>query len=296
MTVSGALPIDKEAGCSSARAVADARGLFGGVKAGHAGTLDPAATGVLTVMLGEATGFLRFLPRDKTYRAEIVFGAATDTDDACGEIIFRGTPPRDLRSAVREVLPHFVGEYEQTAPAYSALKHAGRPMHYYARNGISAPAKRRKVEARELRIESAEGERATLHVRCGGGFYVRALARDIGESLRCGAHLAALRRTRCAPFDSAAPLREVAAASPEERSPKYVASLAATLSHLPRRDLDGDAARALGGGREINGTDGIDGSEERVRFFCEGRFAGVGAVSGGRARGEKMLSWTREAR
>lgn len=293
MIVSGVLPIDKEKGASSARVVADARRLFGGVKAGHAGTLDPAATGVLTVMLGEATGFIRFLPRDKTYRAEIVFGAATDTDDAEGEIIFRGTPPRDLRSAVREVLPRFVGEYEQTAPSYSALKHAGKPMHYYARKGISAPPKRRKVEARELRIESAEDDRATLHVRCGGGFYVRALARDIGESLRCGAHLSALRRIRCAPFDSAISLREVAAAKEEERAQKYVASLAAALSHLPRIGLDIDSARALGSGCEIN-ADEFDGKDERVLFFCEDRFAGVGAVSGGRARGEKMLAWTRE--
>lgn len=286
--VASVLPIDKEAGCSSAHVVAETRKLFGGVKAGHAGTLDPAATGVLTIMLGEATGFLRFLPRDKTYRAEIVFGAATDTDDACGEVISRGTPPQDLHAAICEVLPRFIGEYEQTAPTYSALKHAGRPMHYYARNNIPAPIKRRKVEARELQIESAADGRATLIVRCGGGFYVRALARDIGAALECGAHLAVLRRTRCAPFDSPIPLQQIADSPPEERLPKYAASLTAALAHLPQHDLSPEAVRGLGRG------DSFDGPGERVCFICDGRFAGVGIVSGESARGEKMLSWTRE--
>ena len=218
------------------------------------------------------------------------FGAATDTDDAEGEVIFRGAPPHDLRAAVCEALPRFVGEYEQVAPKYSALKHAGKPMHYYARKNIPAPEKKRKVEARELHIESAADGRVSLAIRCGGGFYVRALARDLGSALKCGAHLASLRRTRCAPFDSAAPLSAVAAAAPEERTAKYVVSLEAALAHLPRRELDRDAARELGIGR------GFDGTGERVRFICEGRFAGVGVFSEGRARGEKMLSWTREAR
>ena len=296
--IDGVLPIDKAIGRTSAHTVAEARKLFGGVKAGHAGTLDPAASGVLPVMLGEATGFIRFLPSDKIYRADIVFGIKTDTDDAEGEVIARGTPPHDLSAAVREVLPRFTGEYEQTAPTYSALKHAGRPMYYYARRNIPAPIKRRKVRTHELRVESVSGVRLTLIVRCDGGFYVRALARDIGETLRCGAHLGGLRRTRCASLNSASPLEIVAAEQPEMRA-KYIAPVGEVLTHLPPHDINRDAARALGQGRELygdgGGGDGGNGGDgARVRFVCGGRFAGVGVVAGEQMRGEKMMAWTRE--
>lgn len=292
MIFSGVLPVDKTAGCTSARVVAMARKLFNGIKAGHAGTLDPAATGVLPVLLGEATAFARFLPEPKTYLAEVCFGAETDTGDAAGEVLRRRTPPSGLADAVRAVLPEFTGFLPQTAPAYSALKHAGKPMYYYARNKIAAPEKRRAVRAYALRLRAAEETRAFLEVRCGGGFYVRALARDLGAALGCGAHLASLRRTRCASFCETESVNlETLAALPPDLRLRYVAPPERALPHLPSVRIDAARARALGLG-QIAAADG----GAPVRFWAEGRFAGVGRRCGNNIWAEKMLSWTRETR
>lgn len=289
MTVCGVLPADKTVGTSSATTVFATRQLFGGksVKAGHAGTLDPLASGVLPVLLGEATSFARFLPQDKTYLAQIKFGIATDTDDSEGEIISRGKVPRGLGDILTELLPSFVGQYEQTAPAYSALKHQGRPMYYYARNKISAPPKKRQVCVYKLQLQFASECDAEVVVHCGAGFYVRSLARNLGERIGCGAHLCGLRRTSCASFDSPVLLSTVEDAALEDRA-QYVANLADALSGLPRCDVELRRAQELGEGRSD-----LTAGGERTRLFAEGRFAGVCLHDNGRFRAEKMLSWTR---
>lgn len=291
MTVCGVLPVDKPAGMTSARAVSFARKLFGGVKAGHAGTLDPAATGVLPVLLGEATSFARFLPEPKTYLAEVCFGAETDTGDGGGKVLRRGIPPPDLADLARAALPRFAGLLKQTAPAFSALKYKGKPMHYYARKNIAAPEKRRLVRAHALRFCSAEGNIARLEVRCGGGYYVRALARDLGAALGCGAHLFSLRRIRCASFgaDESADLEKLAGMPPERRA-EYVSPLERVLPHLPDVSVCAELARALG-----HGQIAAEESGALVRLRACGRFAGVGRSGGARVWAEKMLSWTREA-
>ncbi|MGI9306403.1 MAG: tRNA pseudouridine(55) synthase TruB [Gammaproteobacteria bacterium] len=291
MTACGVLPVDKAAGRPSAREVAAARRLFGGVKAGHAGTLDPEATGVLPVMLGEATAFARFFTDPKTYRAEIIFGATTETDDGEGAVLCRRTPPSDLGDALRAALPSFTGLIEQTAPAYSALKHNGKPMYYYARNNIPAPQKRRQVRVHSLRLCSATSPRAVLEVRCGGGFYVRALARDLGGVLGCGAYLGALRRTECASFSAAESVSlDGLAALPEAERMRHIAPLSRALAHLPECGVCPETARELGCGGGITAA-AEDG--EQVRFSANGRFAGVGLRGNGQFSPQKMLSWTR---
>lgn len=298
--IAGIAVIDKPAGCSSARAVAQTRALFGKVKAGHAGTLDPAATGVLPVMLGEAPAFSRFLHPDKAYRAEICFGVATDTGDAEGEVVFRGSPPQDLAGAVRSALPEFCGTQRQTAPAHSALKHRGRPLYYYARRGLEAPAKTREVHAHALRLESAAGSCAVVNVQCGPGFYVRSLARDLGERLGCGAHLATLRRTSCSSFgDSEADAPEALEEMPPAERLRRVAPLERALQHLPPCEIGEDAARSLGRGAAVRGAyvserlaDGDEGAEQ-VRLLAEGRLAGAGLRRGQGICPQKMLTWTR---
>ena len=290
MTAAGVLPIDKVAAQTSARAVAEVRKLFDNIKAGHAGTLDPTATGVLPVLLGEATAFTRFLPPQKTYHATICFGAATDTDDAVGEIIYRRAPPCDLAAAVRAILPSFVGEIEQTAPAYSALKYKGRPMYEYARKQIAAPEKRRRVCAFSLNLQTTKDNCADIEVCCGGGFYVRSLARDMGELLGCGAHLSALRRTRCAGFDisRAITVESLARLTPALRR-DYVVSIGESLTHLPSRELDLCMARAFAHGQ----CDDKAPLGAQMRLTVNGRFAGVGLCEAERIQTEKMLSWTR---
>ena len=287
MNISGVLPADKIAGRTSAQTVAWIKKLFSGAKTGHAGTLDSAATGVLPVLLGEATSFARFLPETKTYRAEIEFGAATATDDALGEVLMRRPPPHDWESLLQSALPSFVGEISQTAPTYSALKHNGKRMSDYAREGIVAPPKQRRVHVWELQLCEVKDSCAVLHIRCGGGFYVRALARDLGEKLGCGAHLSSLRREQCASFDisRAITAESLADMSIDERV-SHVAPVEEALSHLPSHAMPGDSAWIVGSGRD-------ETAGESVRLYHNGRFAGVGLRTADRICGQKMLSWTR---
>ena len=291
----GILLVDKSPGQTSAQAVGAMRRLFGGAKAGHAGTLDPMATGLLTMLLGEAASFARFMRSDKMYLAEVKFGEATDTEDACGQVVSHAALPPQWERRLEEALPRFVGDTEQTAPMHSALKYRGKPLYYYARRGLSAPAKRRPVRVYELRLESASDHRAVLFIHCGGGFYVRSLARDLGEILGCGAHLSALRRLHCAPFDVAqAYTVDAWQKLPTTAQKSAVLPIESALQHLPAKTIDGLRLRALAHGRREEKTD-VDGESALVRLLsASGRFAGV-ALAGARwLLPQKMLSWTRE--
>lgn len=297
MSVSGILLIDKAAGSTSAGVVAEVRRLFDKVKAGHAGTLDPMATGLLPVLLGEATAFTRFLPTVKTYQAEVLLGLATATDDAEGEILAQRPLPADAESQVREMLPSFVGEIEQTAPRYSALKHRGRPMYYYARNNISAPPKHRRVRVYGAQVRAVAGARLTLTIQCGSGFYVRALARDIGERLGCGAHLSALRRLNCASFEVRQAVTVAALSDMNTELRQWrVMPVEQALRYLPPCELPMNGVRALGCGQHCGDDGAASAEQQQVCFFTGGCFAGVGLRRDGQALPQKMLSWTREDR
>ena len=195
MSLDGALLLDKPLGVSSNFALQKAKKLFGARKAGHGGTLDPLASGLLLVLFGEATKFAGpLLDGDKEYLATLQLGITTATGDAEGEVLERKSVALD-ESLLQGVLGRFRGEIEQIPPMYSALKHEGEPLYKLARRGEEIERKPRRVTIHELLQVGGRGDRPELRVRCTKGTYVRTLAQDIGAALGCGAHLAALRRT-----------------------------------------------------------------------------------------------------
>lgn len=250
--VDGVLLLDKPAGISSNAALQRARRAFNAEKAGHTGTLDPLASGLLPLCFGEATKFSRFLlDADKRYIATMRFGVATDTQDAEGAVIATRPVPF-ARDEVLQALPAFLGEQMQVPPAHSALKYQGRSYYHYARAGVAIPLEARQVRIDALTLVDWSPPDAVIEVACGKGTYVRALAADLGEALGCGAHLAALRRTGAGGFDIAAatPLDALEDAAPDARA-ALLLPVDALLSALQRLDLDAAAAADLHCGRHV---------------------------------------------
>jgi len=228
--ISGILNIDKPAGMTSHDVVAHVRHLSGTKRVGHAGTLDPLATGVLVVCLGQATRVAEYLmASDKVYRAQIRLGVSTDTHDAEGEVT--ATTEVDVREKeVREALASFIGSIQQVPPMYSALKHKGIPLYRLARQGITVEREPRSVEIHNIELldyfdkaqykwtppllRQAQYKLLTIRVECSPGTYIRALARDLGQKLGCGAHLQSLTRLASGHFtlEKAVSLDELAEA------------------------------------------------------------------------------------
>ncbi len=199
-TPAGLLVLDKPKGWTSHDAVERVRTLTRIRRVGHAGTLDPLATGVLVVLVGSATRLAEFLlGHDKRYRATIRLGIQTDTDDAEGRIVSE-RPVAVSREAFEETLRCFVGEILQIPPAFAALKQGGERLYEKARRGETITPSPRRVRIDELRLVEWNPPWATIEVACSAGTYIRALARDIGERLGCGAHVAELRRLASGPF------------------------------------------------------------------------------------------------
>jgi tRNA pseudouridine55 synthase len=198
----GILNIDKPAGRTSYSVVAVVKRLTGERRVGHAGTLDPAATGVLPVCLGQATRVIEFFTDTaKTYRAVVELGVATDTYDSSGKVTYRGDPSTVDRAALDSALVSFRGAIRQTPPMYSAVKHKGQPLYKLARAGVTVERKPRPVTVHRLELVAWQPPLATLDIECGKGTYIRSLAHDLGQALGCGAHLKSLVRTRCGVFD-----------------------------------------------------------------------------------------------
>ncbi len=202
MSVSGILNTIKPAGRTSFEMVALVRRLSGERRVGHGGTLDPAATGVLPICLGQGTRVTQFLAEArKLYRAEIELGIATDTYDASGRVTERGDAFSATREQAEKALASFLGSIKQTPPMYSAVKHEGKPLYRLARAGIEVPRKARDAEVFRLDVLDWQPPVITLEVECGKGTYIRSLAHDLGGKLGCGAHLRNLVRLRSGLFD-----------------------------------------------------------------------------------------------
>ena len=193
--VDGLLLLDKPSGITSNAALQRARRVLQAEKAGHTGTLDPLASGLLPLCFGQATKFARFLlDADKRYTATVAFGLTTTTGDGDGEPL--GRRPVELSEAdLRSTLERFTGDIDQVPPMHSALKRDGRPLYEYARAGIELERAARRVSIRSIEVLAFDGVQAVIDVICSKGTYIRVLAEDIGEALGCGAHLSALRRT-----------------------------------------------------------------------------------------------------
>ena len=252
--VSGWIVLDKPEEITSTHAVAAIKRLYNANKAGHAGTLDPLATGVLPIALGEATKTVPYaVDGTKHYLFTVRWGAATDTDDAEGKVVAT-SELRPSREAIEALLPRFTGEILQTPPAYSAIKVDGARAYDLAREGETVELQARPVHIQSLALlDVPSPDTAVLEARCGKGTYVRALARDMGRSLGCLGHLIALRRTRVAPFDEAQAvtlqaLEAAAADGGEDALMRLLLPIEAALQDLAELNVgQNDAARLLRG-------------------------------------------------
>jgi tRNA pseudouridine55 synthase len=250
--VDGVLLLNKPAGITSNAALQKAKWLLNAKKAGHTGTLDPFADGLLPLCFGEATKFSAYLlDADKHYRAVLQLGIATTTGDPEGEVLSTRNVAVGCADIVA-VLPRFRGEIEQIPPMHSALKHQGRPLYEYARAGIEIERPPRRVQISSLEMIECVPPRVTLDVRCSAGTYIRTLAQDIGATLGCGAHLPELTRTAAGGFklEHAHTLADLEAIDIDQR---YALLLPADclVAHLPAVLLDAGDADALRQGRSI---------------------------------------------
>lgn len=289
--IDGVLLLDKPAGMTSNQALQKARWLFGAKKAGHTGTLDPFATGLLPLCFGEATKFSQFLlDADKVYLAELRLGVRTATGDPEGEVLETRAVTAG-RADVERALPPFVGEIMQVPPMHSALKRDGRPLYEYARKGIELERDARPVTVHAIETVSLAGDRLTLRVHCGKGLYVRTLAEDLGAALGCGAHLEALRRERSGPFDvaDAVSLAELEALAPEARD-AHLLPADLLVDALPRLDLDVEAAWQILHGQAIWHAGLAVGELLRI-YGPEGRFLGMAEVDAeGKAAPRRLIA------
>lgn len=289
--IDGVLLFDKPAGPSSNQALQIARRLFNAEKAGHTGTLDPFATGLLPLCLGEATKFSAdLLEADKQYMATARLGIETDSGDSEGVVVQRCDRPIQIdHDDVERVLASFRGEIEQVPPMHSALKRDGRPLYELARQGIDVPRSARRVCVRALNVVGLDGDMLTLAVHCSKGTYVRTLAQDIGRALGCGAHLTALRRTAIGPLhiDRAVTLATLESLDMAARDALLLPAdqLVASLMSI---SLEADAAGRILHGQAVDGAfpDGV-----RVRLYGpHARFLGIGRAHGGRIQPMRLLA------
>jgi len=273
--VAGVLLLDKPAGFSSNAALGRARRLLGGVKAGHTGTLDPFATGLLPIAVGEASKYSRFLlDATKGYSAVLKLGETSSTGDPEGEILKR-RGVNVSEDQIAKVLAGFLGAQQQIPPMHSALKRDGVPLYRLARQGLEVEREPRDITIHELTLNHWDGvDRLAIHVLCSKGTYVRVLAEDIGETLGCGAYLVELRRTRVGSFglDQAITLADLEA-MPEAARHERLLAADALATDLPEIRVAREQASALMQGKSVAWGNALQG-EQRV-YGPDGRFLGV---------------------
>ncbi|PPC87556.1 MAG: tRNA pseudouridine(55) synthase TruB [Methylotenera sp.] len=250
--LNGVLLLDKPLGFSSNQALQKVKWLFSATKAGHTGTLDPLATGLLPICLGEATKFAQYVTdADKTYHATIKLGVITNTGDAEGEVL--ATKPVNISQAqFGSACARFVGEINQTPPMYSALKHEGKALYEYARAGVDIERKVRQITIKNISIHTFEVDVATITVSCSKGTYIRTLAEDIGLALGCGAHLIGLRRIETAGYllVDAVKIEQLEALSQEQRD-ALLLPVDSAIESLPKIVLDADAEHFVMQGQAV---------------------------------------------
>lgn len=279
--VNGWIVLDKPVGMTSTHAVARLKRLFNAKKAGHAGTLDPLASGLLPVAFGEATKTVPFVQDgEKAYRFTVRWGIETDSDDADGAVT-RTAGPRPEAADILAALPAFTGEIMQTPPVYSAIKINGERAYDVARDGGSVELQPRPVTIRSLELVSNSLDEAVLEARCGKGTYVRAIARDLGRALGCLGHVTALRRTRVGPFTEADALA-LALLEDAEAGPRgAMLGVESGLAEVPCVVVDRDAAARLRRGQPLilRGRDAP--SAGAAYAACGGVLVAFGQVEGG---------------
>jgi len=296
--MTGILIVDKPSGYTSFGVVAKVRGMAKTKKVGHAGTLDPAATGVLPLFLGGATRFIELLPsHDKRYTATFLLGTTTDTQDTTG-IVLQTRPVMVGEQEVTAALDRFKGKVRQVPPMYSALKQDGKRLYELARKGIEVKREPREIEIEQISLlwsDQAAG-RYQIDVSCSKGTYIRTICHDLGEMLGCGAVLEDLRRTQACgfSFQCAHTLEELQSLAEQGRMSSALIPIESAFAALPCMNLDERASHLFKNGvrlrldtlPHLSAQDG----ERVVIFDCEGVFLGLAAPDGGCLRHIRVLT------
>ncbi|HEX5755172.1 MAG TPA: tRNA pseudouridine(55) synthase TruB [Arenimonas sp.] len=291
----GLLLLDKPAGLSSNQALQRVRHLFRAEKAGHTGSLDPLATGLLPVCFGEATKIAGLLlGQRKAYAAEVRLGVETDTDDADGQMLRERPVPALTRAQVEASLSAFTGRIRQRPPIYSALKQGGEPLYAKARRGEAIEVPEREVVIEHVGLVELSGDRLRLEVTCGSGTYIRSLARDLGEALGCGGHITVLRRLWVEPFMTPRMFTleqlQALASADEAALDACLLPIEAGLVGWPSVIVDTEAARRLGQGQAVSLPPGVTGGVD-IRDVG-GRSLGLGEMDeAGLLRPKRLFRW-----
>ncbi len=296
--VTGLLLLDKPAGATSNGVLQKVRHLYGAKKAGHTGSLDPSATGMLPICFGEATKLCGYLlDSSKTYQVDGVLGVTTDTEDADGAVTATSEIPPLDRSQLEEIVRRFQGSQMQRPPVYSALKRNGVRVHKLARRGIEVELEPRPITVHEISLDSFDAVTFSLTMKVSKGTYVRSIVRDIGESVGCGAHVARLRRTAVTPFESQqlVTFDTLEAASNLD---DYLLQADVAVADYKALSIADDTAqrfchgaKPMLGGDELAAVEGVDEQallriyDQRERFLglgnlCEGRLHTVRLIAG----------------
>ena len=294
--VNGILLLDKPTGLTSNAALQKVKQLYRASKAGHTGSLDPLASGLLPICLGEATKVSAYLlDADKHYWVCCRLGERTSTADAEGELIESRPVTGVTEKQLRKVMSGFLGDIEQVPPMYSAVKHQGQRLYKLARQGIEVEREPRQITIHELTLTGFESPLAEIDVRCSKGTYVRTLVEDIGEELGCGAHVADLRRLGVGPYDAAGMvslemLEQRLAEGGEAALDALLLPLESGLSHWPRVRLTGDAAFYLRQGQPVLVPHAPTAGWVRL-YAGETQFLGVGEIlDDGRVAPRRLLN------
>jgi len=291
--VDGVLLLDKPSGPTSNQALQRAKRLFGARKAGHAGTLDPLASGLLPLLFGEATKFAGWLSGAvKTYEATLLLGTVTTTGDLAGAIV-QQQAAHVTRSVVEPVMDRFRGTISQIPPMYSALKVKGTPLYELARRGEVVERSPREVRIEELLLGDVRGDEVDIRVTCSKGTYIRVLGEEVGAALGCGATLKRLRRIGVGPFDLASThsFEEIEVLGAAERV-GLLRPIEAGLEHLPRCEVPLELTRRIMQGQAV-ALGKAQNAPGTVRLYeaGSGRFIGLGSVCGDSIQPDRLVAW-----
>jgi tRNA pseudouridine55 synthase len=288
--IHGVLLLDKPSGMTSNTALQICKRVLRANKAGHTGTLDPMACGLLPLCFGEATKFAQdLLGADKAYEATLKLGERTNTGDAEGEVV-QTQLLSHTKAQLDSVLQRFRGEIMQTPPMHSALKKDGKALYEYARAGVEVERAARSVTVHALDLLEDAGQTIRIHTHVSKGTYIRTLAEDIGAALGCGAHLIALRRTRVGRFDvaqSVALAQFEVAATPEA----HLQGVDALAQDLQKIQLESGLAQRLKQGQRLAWPDGKDAKDMLVRLYDAQEFVGLGLIEAGRLSPHRILNF-----
>ena len=298
--INGIVLVDKSQGASSNNILQKVRAIFGAQKAGHTGALDPLATGMLPVCLGEATKFSQYLlDSDKTYFVTAKLGERTDTSDADGEVI----ETREVQVSQEQILTHktaLTGDIKQVPTMFSALKHKGQPLYKYARQGITVEREARPISIFSFELLRFEGDEADFMVHCSKGTYIRTLIDDLGQLLGCGAHVKVLRRTKVAqyPIDKMLTLDQIQALKDDNMDEQGNVDYTALDSHLlpmetalealPEIQLPESAVKTLRYGQTVK-LGNQDVAEAKAYMIETGEFVGVVTVEAGEVKSKRLV-------